>query len=262
MVFLQGVTSEFLHVWLSVHRIKESELSLESGGLNSGKGGNNRLIIRNASIARRIKTDYDTFLAQNTDLETFFDRSVITFKQSNTAANFTTRVERATKTPVFIFKKRSSFCLKPDNQLKAWKPIEMPLKAIFAIYDIHHDFRNSTIDECLALQEPNNVDVNFYLLDGNKAYWTKSLPGFRQSGNRIIKIGVHDNRFFWLATSNLITERHYCQKLPGKCLYWAERKEDVKTHEVNCSDQSNILAKQVNFVVLNHDMTNVIGALR
>ena len=247
MVFLTGVTSEFLHIWLSVHRVKESELNLESGGKGTGQLGRRSQKIGNPSIVRRIKTDYDSFVAQNTDLETFFDRSIITFKQSNLTANYTTRVEKVTKTPVFIYKSQNAYRLRPDNQLKAWKPIEMPLKAIFAIYDIHHDFQNSTIDECLALQEPNNVDVNFYLLDGNKAYWAKTLPGFRQSGNRIIKIGVHDNRFFWLPSSNLITERHYCQKLPGKCLFWAERKENLKDHEKNCSDQSKILAKQVNF---------------
>ena len=136
MVFLSGVDNEFLHIWIAVHKVRESELNLQSGGKGSG--------------------------------------------------------------------------------------------------------------ECLALQVPNNVDVNFYLLDKNKAYWAKQLPGFRESGNRIISIATHANKFYWLPSSNLITQRLYCQKLPGKCLYWTDDKYDLEKHERICTDESIIRAKQVN----------------
>lgn len=246
MVFLSGVDNEFLHIWIAVHKVRESELNLQSGGKGSGRGGNFRENIGNVSLARRIKTDYNDFVAKDTDHETFFDRSIIIFKQSNSDTQYTTKIEKVTRIPVFIYKSKSSFRLRPNNTLKAWKPIEIPLKALFAFYNIHHDFKKSTIDECLALQVPNNVDVNFYLLDKNKAYWAKQLPGFRESGNRIISIATHANKFYWLPSSNLITQRLYCQKLPGKCLYWTDDKYDLEKHERICTDESIIRAKQVN----------------
>ena len=244
MVFISGVQQKFLHVWLSVHRIKESELSLTLGG--HGTGSHKRQYIGNLSIARRIKNDYIEFRARNTDLENFFDRSIIEFKQIRSDRPFTTRIETITRNPVFVFKRQNVYCLQPNTKLKAWKPIQMSLRAIFSIYDIQHDFnQDRLIDEAVALQEPNDVDVNFYLLDNNKAYRSKSLPGFRESGNRIIHIAVHDNMFYWLPSSNLITQRFYCQKLPGKCLFWAERKLNVEEHEKICSDESIVRAKQV-----------------
>ena len=82
MVFLSGVDNEFLHIWIAVHKVRESELSLKSGGKSSGRGGNFRENIGNASLARRIKADYNDFVAQDTDHESFFDRSIIVFKHS------------------------------------------------------------------------------------------------------------------------------------------------------------------------------------
>ena len=243
MVFLSGVEDKFLHVWLSCHRIKESELSLGSGG--HGRGSHKCKYIGNKSLAHRIKTDYSDFVACGSDFENYFNRSVIEFKQNDIKYQYTTKIKSVKKNPVFIYKSQKAYRLRPNNKLKAWKPIQMPLEAIFSIYDIHHEFKDSTIDECLALQEPNNVDVNFYLLDNDKAYWAKSLPGFRESGNRIINIATHNNKFYWLASSNLITDRMYCSKLPGKCLFWTSTKQNLACHEKTCTDQSIVRAKQV-----------------
>ena len=140
MVFLSGVDNEFLHIWIAVHKVRESELNLQSGGKGSGRGGNFRENIGNVSLARRIKTDYNDFVAKDTDHETFFDRSIIIFKQSNSDTQYTTKIEKVTRIPVFIYKSKSSFRLRPNNTLKAWKPIEIPLKALFAFYNIQAVF--------------------------------------------------------------------------------------------------------------------------
>ena len=243
MVFLSGVEDKFLHVWLSCHRIKESELSLSSGG--HGKGSHKCKYIGNRSLAHRIINDYNDFVAGGSDFENYFNRSVIEFRQTTSNRPFSTRTKKVGKKPVFIYKSQKAYCLRPTDKLKAWKPIQMALEAIFSIYDIHHEFKDSTIDKCLALQEPNNVDVNFYLLDNDKAYWAKSLPGFRESGNRIINIATHNNKFYWIASSNLITKRLYCSKLPGKCLFWADHRENLNRHEETCTDESIVRAKQV-----------------
>ena len=243
MVFLSGVEDKFLHVWLSYHEVKESELSLSSGG--HGKGSHKCKYIGNKSLANRIKKDYTDFVAGGSNFESYFNRSVIEFKQNDTRSQYTTKITSVSKTPVFIYKSQRAYRLRPNNRLKAWKPIEMPLKAIFSIYGIDHEFHDSTIDECLALQEPNNVDVNFYLLDNDKAYWAKCLPGFRESGNRIINIATHNNKFYWLPSSNLITNRMYCSILPGKCLFWTKHQHVLQEHERTCTDESIVRAKQV-----------------
>ena len=248
MVFLSGVEDKFLHVWLSVHSIKESELSLSSGG--QGKGSNKREYIGNKSLARRIKNDYTDFVAGGSDFENYFNRSVIEFKQADSRYQYTTKIKSVNKNPVFVYMSQKKYQLRPSNTLKACKPIQMPLKAIFSIYGIDHEFQDSTVDECLALQEPNNVDVNFYLLDNDKAYWAKSLPGFRESGNRVINIATHNNKFYWLASSNLITHRMYCSKLPGKCLFWSTHRVTLERHEETCTDESIVRAKQVLVLII------------
>ena len=250
MVFLSGVEDKFLHVWLSIHSIKESELSLSSGGKGSGQNGRRKKFIGNKSLAHRIKNDYTDFVAGGSDFENHFNRSVIEFRQTTSNRPFSTRIKKVRKSPVFIYKSQRTYCLRPTDRLKAWKPIQMPLKAIFSIYGIDHEFQDSTVDECLALQEPNNVDVNFYLLDNDKAYWAKSLPGFRESGNRVINIATHNNRFYWLPSSNLITDRMYCSKLPGKCLFWSTHRVTLERHEETCTDESIVRAKQVLVLII------------
>ena len=248
MVILSGVEDKFLHVWLSYHEVKESELSLSSGG--HGKGSHKCKYIGNKSLANRIKNDNKEFVAGGSNFENYFNRSVIEFRQTTSNRPFSTRIKKVEKSPVFIYKSQRAYCLRPNNRLKAWKPIQMSLKAIFSIYGIDHEFQDSTIEACLALQEPNSVDVNFYLLDNDKAYWAKSLPGFRESSNRIINIATHNNKFYWLPSSNLISQRKYCSILPGKCLFWTHTTQHLNDHEATCTDESIVRAKQVLFLIL------------
>ena len=240
MVNLSGVDQAFLHVWLSVYRVKNEDLELRGG-----RGTGNAQFIHNPSLARRIKNDQGDFKSRKTDLESYFDRSIIEFKQSNNNSPFTTSIQSVSKQPVFVYKTRKTYRLiEPLNQLKAKKPIKMTLKHIFSIYDIHHDFVDSSIEECLALENTHNVECRFYHLDKNKAFWSADLPGFRNGDNRIINIAVKDGSFYWLASPNLIEERFFCDKT-AKCTYWATDRRDRDRHEATCSDESIVRSKQV-----------------
>ena len=240
MVHLSGVDQAFLHVWLSIFKIKSEDLELRGG-----RGTGNAQFIHNPSLIRRIKTDHGDFKSRKTDLETYFDRSIIEFKQSNNNSPFTTSIQSISKQPVFVYKTRKTYRLtEPLDQLKAKKPIKMSLKHIFSIYDIHHDFVDSSIEECLALENAHNVECRFYHLDKNKAYWSENLPGFRNSGNRIINIAIKDGSYYWLASSNLIEERFFCTKT-SKCKFWSDDKWNKDRHEATCSDESIVRSKQV-----------------
>ena len=113
MVFLSGVEDKFLHVWLSCHRIKESELSLSSGG--HGKGSHKCKYIGNKSLALRIKNDYSDFVACGSDFENYFNRSVIEFKQNDIKYQYTTKIKNVKKNPVFIYKSQKAYRLRPNN---------------------------------------------------------------------------------------------------------------------------------------------------
>ena len=158
MVHLSGIEQTFLHVWLSTFRIKNEDLQLRGG-----RGTGNAKFINNPSLARRIKTDHADFKSRKTDLETYFDRSIIEFKQSKSNFPFMTSIQSISKQPVFVCKgPKGKYCLtEPLDQLKAKKPIKMSLKHIFSIYDIHHDFVESSIEECLALENAHNVECRF-----------------------------------------------------------------------------------------------------
>ena len=243
MVFLSGVDQAFLHVWLSVYRVKNEDLELRRG--SQGSGNHKKDFIHNPSLVRRIKTDHVDFKSRKTDLETYFDRSIIEFKRSDQRYAFNTSIQSVNKQPVFVCKSKNKYCLtEPLDQLKAKKPIKMSLKHIFSIYDIHHDFVDSSIEECLALENAHNVECRFYHLDKNKAYWSANLPGFRNGDNRKINIAVKDGNYYWLASPNLIEERFYCSKT-SKCKFYAQDKTHINRHEATCSDESIVRSKQV-----------------
>ena len=246
MVHLSGVDQAFLHVWLSCYRIKNEDLELRGG-----RGTGNAKFIHNSSLVRRIKTDHGVFKSRKTDLETYFGRSIIEFKKTKSTYPFMTSIQSVSNQPVFVCKgHKGNYCLtEPLDQLKAKKPIKMSLKHIFSIYDIHHDFVDSSIKECLALENAHNVECRFYHLDKNKAYWSADLPGFRNSDNRVINIAVKDGTYYWLASSNLIEERFYCNKT-SKCTFYAQDKTHINRHEATCSDESIVRSKQV-YTILN-----------
>ena len=163
MVFLSGVDQAFLHLWLSVFRIKNEDLQLRRGG--QGSGSHNQEFINNPSLARRIKADHADFKSRKTDLETYFDRSIIEFKKTKSTYPFITSIQSVEKQPVLVCKnQKGKYCLtEPLNQLRAKKPIKMALKHILSIYNIHHDLVES-IDDCLALENIHNVECRFITL--------------------------------------------------------------------------------------------------
>ena len=243
MVNLSGVDQAFLHLWLSVFRIRNEDLQLRRGG--QGSGSHKKEFVNNPSLVRRIKSDHADFKSRKTDLETYFDRSIILFKQSNPDQPFITSIQSVEKRPVFVCKnKKGKYCLTETlDQLKAKKPIKMALKHILGIYNIHHDLVES-IDDCLALENIHNVECRFHHLDKNKAYWSADLPGFRNGDGQVINIAIKDGDFFWLASSNLIEERFYCEQT-SKCTYWADNRYNKDRHEETCSDESIVRSKQV-----------------
>ena len=76
MVHLSGIDQAFLHLWLSVFRIKEEDLQLRGG-----RGCGRAKFINNPSLVRRITSEYDDFKARKTNLQTYFDRSIIEFQK-------------------------------------------------------------------------------------------------------------------------------------------------------------------------------------
>ena len=240
MVHLRGVEQTFLHVWLSIHKIKEEDLHLR-GGQGTGRAQ----FIQNDSLIQRIKSDFDEFKTREVDLESYFDRDIILFKQTKSNYPFITSTRSVERRPVFTYKTKGKFCLaKPIDQLKARWPIRMPLQHIFSIHDIHHDFVDFSIDECLDLETPHNVECKFYRVENGKAFWSPELPGFRNGDGRVINIGVQEGHYYWLASSNLIQERYYCRKT-SKCQFWSLDKTRRDIHEVPCSEESTVRAKQV-----------------
>ena len=121
------------------------------------------------------------------------------------------------------------------NELQSRHPIKMPIEEIFAMFSKSY--------EPFDLEKlPDFLQV-FQVAEG-KAFFDASLPGEPMSQSTIL-VGTDQADWYWIPNSDLIEARHYCTKLPHKCLFSSTNITHLKEHESSCTDQTKITSKQI-----------------
>ena len=253
MITHSGVDPLFLHVWLKVHKFQDDQLDLSTKKIKNSV----TFHIQNETVLSLLESEFRDFQSQNCSVETFFDIDILFFKQNS--QNNLKLVNRTpmTKTVVIIVQNRSGkFINKPLDDLKSDYPIEMSIKSILSIYDIHESVEilpNHQFN-VIGIEEKYHVCIELYKKNGNMCQLDYALPGIRHpqwEPKHRIRIAV-DNldipflpRFYWIPSDKLISKEYFCTKLPGKCGYSCFVLRDLKNHEKNCSDETEIESKQV-----------------
>ena len=253
MITHSGVDPLFLHVWLKVHKFQDDQLDLSTKKIKNSV----TFHIQNETVLSLLESDFRDFQSQNCSVETFFDIDILFFKENGKQTYFPVRRTKMTRRVIIICKtKADKFINKSLVDLKSEYPIEMSLKSIMSIYDIHESVEivpNHQFN-VISIEEKYHVCIELYKKNGNMCQLDYALPGIRHpqwEPKHRIRIAV-DNldipylpRFFWVPSDQLISKEYFCTKLPGKCGYSTLILAKLQRHEKNCSDETEIEAKQV-----------------
>ena len=248
MVQLRGIDGLFLHVYLSVYKIKPRDLGLSTRGC-----------IRNSEVVRVIKEAYRIYQSSGQNIEDHFNIQIVNFESTKFGRPYIANCEIVTRPPTIIsyVNRQSKLTYTygvPLSELKINKPIKMSLKHIFSIFGILTAFDDSNVQGMFRLEDMHSINIHLYELDENdKGYLHSGLPGTRECYNRNVYIGKRGQDYFWI-TKNLVKKRWRCTKLPGKCLYYTYNHSNFIKHIATCTDQTTITATQVksNFLISNN----------
>ena len=253
MITHSSVDPLFLHVWLKVHKFQDDQLDLRTQKIRNGITSH----IKNETVLSVLEYDFGDFKSKNCSVETYFDVDILFFKENGHLSYHPVRRTVMTRRVVIICKNRSGkFINKSLIDLKSDQPIEMSIKSILSIYDIHEsvDIIPNHQFNVISTEEKYHVCIELYKKCGNMCQLDYNLPGIRHpqwEPKHRIRIAV-DNldipflpRFFWIPSDQLISKEYFCTKLPGKCGYSTFKIGNLKAHEKNCSDETEIEAKQV-----------------
>ena len=253
MIIHSGVDPLFLHVWLKVHKFQDDQLDLRTQKIKNGI----TYLIENETVLSLLENDFRDFQSKKCSVETFFDVDILFFKENGHLSYHPVRRTVMTRRVVIICKNRSGkFISKSLDDLKSEYPIEMSIKSILSIYDIHESVEivpNHQFN-VISIEEKFHVCIELYKKNGNMCQLDYSLPGIRHphwEPTHRIRMAV-DNldipylpRFYWIPSDQLISKEYFCTKLPGKCGYSTFVLGKLQQHEKNCSDETKIEAKQV-----------------
>ena len=193
--------------------------------------------IQTCSILSAITDSFIKFKSSETTLESFFNRSKLHASKTQKLQQIYIKEKECSKQPMFVVKNRNHkiiFGWKLE-ELKARDPIKMPIEEIFAMFD--KPFAAFNLEEL-----PEFLQV-FQVAEG-KAFFDASLPGEPISQSKIL-VGRDQSDWYWIPNSDLIEARHYCSKLPHKCLFSSPNITHLKAHESTCTDQTKITSKQI-----------------
>ena len=249
----------FLHAWIKYHKITTDQLQLKPAKQNSKIRKHE---ITCDIILGQLNEDYKLFLQSKKSVEDFFNIDILIFRENQySEENYNAIKSKCLDRRVIILcQKRGSklFILEgvSFSELRSAHPIEMSMKSILSIYDIHETINLLPFEEMniYGFEDKYQVCIDIYKRNGNMCQKYFDIPGNRDprwTPKHRIKVGV-DNldipylpKFFWIPCDSLIHERMFCTKLPGICGYSTTVTRDLKEHVKACSDQTKVESKQV-----------------
>ena len=253
MITRSGVDPLFLHVWLKVHKFENDQLDLRTKKIRTSVTYH----IENEVVLDQLESDFQDFKAKNCSVETYFDIDILFFKENSQHNYKPVKRTPMTRRVVVLGKNRSGkFTYTNLIDFKSDYPIEMSIKSILSIYDIHepvcvipnHQFNLN------SLEEKYKVCVELYKKRGNMCQLDYNLPGIKHPGwepNHRIRIGVDHldipylPKFYWIPSDQLISTELFCTKMPGKCGYSTFHLGHFKSHEIACTDETKVESQQV-----------------
>ena len=253
MITHSTVDPLFLHVWLKVHKFQDNQLDLRTKKVRT----NVTYEINNETVLDLLETDFRDFESKNCSIETFFDVDILFFKENGRQNYYPVRRTVMHRRVVIICKnKKGKFVDKSLDDLNSEYPIEMSIKSIFSIYGINEAIEIIPNHQFNAhdFEDRHKVCIDLYKKNGNMCQLDYDMTGIRHPSwkpKHRIRIAV-DNldipylpRFYLVPSDQLISKEYFCTKLPGKCGYSTFKIGNLKQHEKNCSDQTEIESKQV-----------------
>ena len=252
----------FLHAWIKYHKLTIDQLQLKPTNKTNQV---QKYEITSEVVLGQLDGDYKSFLQSKQTVEDFLNIDIITFKCNSRNKFFTTKTKCLDRRIIILFKKRMSnlYILDdiPLSELNSAHPIEMSLRSILSIYNIFDTVNILPLDELniYDFEDKHGVCIDIYKRNGNMSqkYW--DIPGNRDppwTPKYRIRMAV-DNleipllpKYFWIPCDSLITKELFCTKLPGICAYSTTTLQNLKKHEMTCSDETKIESKQVSSISL------------
>ena len=138
------------------------------------------------------------------------------------------------------------------NQLSSNRALEVLDLSKLAKF-LGYDFE---FDQCYK----NGISVEYYRLQtvGKKlkGFHSNSVPGKCAKYDTKLRIGVLEDKIFWLPSTNLIMNRIYCNR--EDCLMSFNYKADWKRHQLICSSEQHIKTKQIPYGDSRHELEQLV----
>ena len=251
------IDSLFLHAWIQYHKITIDQLELKPVKKTNQV---QKYEITSEVVLGQLDYDYKLFTQSKQSVEDFLNIDIITFKCNSQNNYFTSKTKCLDRQIILLFQKRNSSLYILDgialSELNSTHPIEISLESILSIYQITESVNILPLDELniYDFEDKYEVCIDIYKRNGNMSqkYW--DIPGNRDppwTPKHRIKMAV-DNlnipylpKYFWLPCDSLITKELFCTKLRGICAYSTTSLQNLKKHEMVCSDETTIESKQV-----------------
>ena len=225
----------FLHAFIRYYNLTIELMSLKKIGKTYQIG--NEAILNLGILAYSQFQNWIRETDKNVSLETisdFFDRDIVLVNVTN-GIGFV-KQKTISRIPLFIAKnsKNKNSYLLGDFILNSRHPIQMPLNLILKFHNLSEE---TQIDF-----ETCNLNIQLVKVENNVAFTDSETPGNFENS---IVIGKCDNDYFWIPNKNILRNRFYCTKLPGKCEVFFYKKAHLDAHMAICTDQTKIISCQV-----------------
>ena len=204
---------------------------------------------------QQLNREYKVFSASKLDLESYFQIQIVLLTIRKTKWFIDDRFKTIRNKIVLIpqrYKrtksnwKASCKLFYADIKLQdihSMHPIEVSTKNSLPLY-LGYNF---SLDKCFE----NRISLEYYKLAPHKmkkflcGYNSNSVPGKCNKWETKLKIGVLDDKFFWLPSNNLIMNQLYCSK--DNCLVSNHFPFSKQKHESFCSNEQKVHTKQVSY---------------
>lgn len=197
------------------------------------------------NVSRKLSEAYDNFRLIQTDLETFFDVQIIYLEP--TAKGFRILDTRMIQKSVcFVHKltkhksrKKLLYGSVNFNSLSSNQPIEVS-NVQFLTKFLGYDFILDESDENFISVEHYKLQIHKTKLKG---FYSNSVPGQCVKWETKLRIGVLEDKFFWIPSKNLVMKRFYCNR--DDCMMSFQCESHCQRHQSICSREQKVKTKQI-----------------
>ena len=224
-VSLDGIPDLFVHSFLHYHRLRWEDLQIfRRRTIN---------IIGNQLVIQNLRENFRRFQELGVTIHAFFNRHIVLVNRQGKTDRCLIRETELNNIPLFVPNCRGKLLFGvPDLYSK--NPIRMPLDNLCQYMQI--PFTNLTFEDC-----PRNVDM--FKVENGICFSDHESPGTSKNDKLI---GFDGTDVYWIPTRDIIKQRFFCTRNPGRCGVFFDKKCNLDDHEAICTVNTKITSKQVN----------------